>query len=85
MIGIIFSIFFFILGLFEFFGNSTNPQIALELFLISAMFYIGYSIYFGAISKKTTSDSWVKAFGEVAKIISKTKYETSNSNNKEDK
>ena len=85
MIGIIFSIFFFVLGLFEFFGNSSNSQIALELFLISAMFYIGYSIYYNGFVKNRSNESWTKALGEVAKIISKTKYETSNSINKEDK
>lgn len=68
MIGIIFIIFFFVLGTFEFFGNG-NTQLALSLYLISAIFYVGYAIYFNGAIKSQTSKAWSEAFISLSKSI----------------
>ena len=79
MLGVIFSLFFFILGTFEFFGHN-NTQIALTLYLISAIFYVGFSIYFNGQIKQIISKNWKEAVYEALKSIAKQQNKTENNN-----
>ena len=64
MIGTIFSIFFFILGLFEFFGGS-DPRMGLTLFFISSIFYVGSAIYLGEVYKGKTFLDFISGLSKV--------------------
>lgn len=68
MIGIIFTLFFFILGTFEFFGHGAE-QLALTLYLISAIFYVGYAIFFNGSVKSSSSKAWSDALLELSKTV----------------
>ena len=70
MIGIIFTLFFFVLGTFEFFGHGAE-QLALTLYLISAIFYVGFSIYFNGSVRQTSSKSWSDALLNLSKVLKK--------------
>ena len=64
MFGIIFTIFFFVLGLFEFFGSEGSIQNGLMLFLISSIYYIGYSILGASKLKVNNTNNLVKTISD---------------------
>ena len=68
MLGIIFTLFFFVLGTFEFFGHD-NIKLSLSLYLISAIFYVGYAIFFNGSIKQSTSKAWSDALLSLSKTI----------------
>lgn len=80
MLGIIFIMFFFVLGTFEFFGHS-NEQLALSLYLISAIFYVGYAIYFNGAIKSQTSKAWSEAIASLSRIAKANKNATEKETN----
>lgn len=81
MLGIIFTIFFFVMGLFEFIGRN-HDQLGLSLFMISAIFYIGHSIWW---SEQIRKDYISKILGGIAQGILNASNKSNTTNNKEEK
>lgn len=68
--GIIFTIFFLVFGMVEFI-RAQPPSTYLSMFLISAIFFVGWSIqYYANLRKNTVTailDVLSKSFAEAAK------------------
>ena len=70
MLGIIFSIFFMVLGIIGYFHDDIYE--AMQLFFISSIFFLGYSIQFRYIMGNARFNKIVSAISETLEKFLKT-------------